>query len=207
MMAQKITHLIFNDYACGYIEMREMKSEFLLLKNHYIMNEYLTPFVSKYTQHASRGFNPRNRFSVDDFIAHLLDLIKHRKKTTNLIREKKESKNFEVVGNLEIYWKKFEALKNQLVDIIDLHAWKPEDLQIFGIMNGSINEVAFGEAFWTLVGSLESSTIDELRFIRQMTEDEREIDYWDEYKWIMADNRYRGVGGEELLPGETATMR
>lgn len=171
------------------------------------MNEYLTPFVSKYTQHASRGLNPRNAFNVDDFIAHLLDLIKHRKKTTNLIREKKDSKNFEVVGFLDIYEKKFEALKDQLVNIIDLHAWKPEDLQIFGIMNGSINEVAFGEAFWTLVGSLQSSDIDELRFVRQMTEDEREIDYWDEYKWIMADSSYRGVGGEELLTGERATMR
>jgi hypothetical protein len=127
MMAQKVTHLLFNDYDCGYIEMGDMKSEFLLLKNHYIMNEYLTPFVSKYTQGTKRGRKPRNGFNVDDFIAHLLDLIKRRKQTTNCIREKKDLENIEVIGYLEIYRKRFEILKNQLEDIIDLHKWKPED--------------------------------------------------------------------------------
>lgn len=74
-------------------------------------------------------------------------------------------------------------------------------------MNGSINEVAFGEAFWALVGALEASSIDELRFIKDMTEDEGEIDYWDEYKWIVADNSYRDVGGQELQPNDRPTMK
>jgi hypothetical protein len=119
MMAQKITHLLFNDYDCGYIEMTDMKSEFLLLKNHYIMNEYLTPFVSKYTQGTSRGRKPRNGFKVDDFIAHLLDLIKRRKETTKSIREKGNLEDFQVKIFLENYHQRFETLRGQLIDIID----------------------------------------------------------------------------------------
>ena len=108
MMAQKITHLLFNDYDCGYIEMPDLKSEFLLLKNHYIMNEYLTPFVSKYTQGTCCGRKPRKGFKVDDFIAHLLDLIKRRKETTSSIREKGNLKDSDVKIFLENYHQRFE---------------------------------------------------------------------------------------------------
>ena len=103
---------------------------------------------------------------MDDFIAHLLDVIKRRKEATNCIRQKNDLKDPDVQTYIENYSTRYEILKVQLGDIIDLQQFQPNDVQIFGIKNGAVNEIAFGEIFLELVKGHASNVLDYNRFLR-----------------------------------------